>query len=473
MMSDWTPRQLDRLTHAPPWLQDLLLAIVVCEADLVIVLYGERGAGQFGPVPRALGVAAVILMGLPLVFRRVNPGLVMMLTGFTAGAAGAVGVPIQGLATLVALYTVAAYLPMRDAVGATVVFLAITTGLMASTGDLPSLYSNTLLVVGVTVIGRIVQANRAQTLQLRARAIELERGRDAQAQLAVTSERERIARDMHDVLAHSTSVMVVQATGARRLLPGRPDQVAEALQVIEETGRTSLAELRRMLGLLRQDVADTDPPRPQPGLADIADLVETFVAAGLHVELRQTRALPEEVDASIELSAYRVVQEALTNVMKHAGAHRVTVDLCALPDRLLLQVLDDGGRSDRPRPRRRVEAAGPRSAAALDAAGGGFGLIGMRERVALVGGIIEVGPRPGGGYRVAAVFPLSPSYAPSPPSPRAPRPVAVAMGSAASAASSAGTAVAPTGGASAGAAAAPRGGTASAAGVAPLQQGAS
>ncbi|HUG84120.1 MAG TPA: histidine kinase, partial [Euzebya sp.] len=398
-MNDWTRRHLDRASHSPAWLQDLLLAIAVCEADLVIVLFGESDAGPFGVVPRGVGVGVVILISLPLVFRRTNPTLVMALTGFAAGAAGAVGIPNQALAPLVALYTVAAYSTMVDTVVSTGIFLAITTGLLVSVGHLPSLYSNTLLVVGVAVIGRIVQANRAQTLELESRAAQLERRRDAQARLAVTSERERIARDMHDILAHSTSVMVVQATGARRMLPERPEQVAEALKVIEDTGRMSLAELRRMLGLLREGTADADLTRPQPGLADISELVETFVAAGLPVELRQARRpLPDEVDASIALSTYRVVQDALTNAMKHARADRVTVDLCPLPDRLLLEVLDDGGHGAAPRQRRRrPDTTRPGSAPVIDDTGGGFGLIGMRERAALVGGVIEAGPRPGGG----------------------------------------------------------------------------
>ncbi|WP_370326930.1 sensor histidine kinase [Euzebya sp.] len=402
-MTDRASAALDRIRSSPPWLQDLVLAIAVSQADLVAVLFGNRSPGPWGTAPTPVAIVAVLLISLPLVFRRQNPDLTIMLTGFGAGLAGAFGIPIQALAPLVALYTVAAYTPLADTVVATGIFFAVTTGLALSQGGIALLYANTLIVLGVAIIGRIVQAYREQTEELAAHAAELERSREERASLAVRAERSRIAREMHDVLAHSTSVMVVQATGARRMLPAKPDQAAAALQVIEDTGRQSLGELRRMLGLLRDDDEVVPPTRPQPGLEDVTGLVEEFRLAGLQVELRVVGHLPA-VDVAISLSGYRIVQEALTNVLKHAAATRTIVELRARDGALHLEVLDDGGRDRGHQP----------GGQGVRMESGGFGLVGMRERAALVGGRLEAGPRPGGGYRVAAVLPLDDHPSPVP-----------------------------------------------------------
>lgn len=402
-MLDWIRRQLDHIRATPHWLQDLLLAIAISQADLVAVVFTDRDPGLFGVASRPVAAIAALLIALPLVFRRNNPDLTMMLTGAGAGIAGVFGIPVQPLAPLVALYTVAAYGSLQNTVGSTVIFLAIITGLYATGGELPLLYTNILIVLGAAVTGRIVRAYRDQTVELLQRAAELQRSREERAQFAVRSERTRISREMHDVLAHSISVMVVQATGARRLLPGKPDQAAQALTVVEDTGRQSLAEMRRMLGLLR-DEGEGAPSGPQPGLDDIRPLVEEFARSGLPVDLRTRGEAPANVDPSVGLSAYRILQEALTNCLRHARATRVTVDLRSTPGRLDLEVLDNGSQ---------VPSPGPHATQLADV-GGGFGLIGMRERAALVGATLEVGARPGVGYRVAASFSLSlPSQAPS------------------------------------------------------------
>lgn len=398
-MYDWIRRQIERCRALPPWLQDLLVAIVVSQADLVVVLSSESEPGVLGTAPRPVAALAVLLIALPLVFRRYNPNLTMALTGFGAGLAGAFGIPLGPLAPYVALYTVAAYLTLKDTLVATAVFLAIITGLYAGAGALAWLYANVLTVVGVVIIGRMVQAYRLQTIELRHRARELEHSREERARFAVRSERNRIAREMHDVLAHSISVMVVQAAGARRLLPGKPEAAGAALAVIEHTGRQSLTEMRRMLGLLRED-DDGTPAGPQPGLDDIPDLVGDFRASGLPVELRIIGDPVGAGDPTVGLSAYRIVQEALTNCLKHATPSRVTVTLRRTAHTLHLEVLDDG----------LVPGDGP--------PGGGYGLIGMRERAALVGGMVQAGPRPSTGYRVAATLPLG--SAPGPPVPPSP-----------------------------------------------------
>ena len=363
-----------------------MLAIAVSEADLAAVLLSERTDGPFGEVSTPVAAVVVVLVALPLVFRRSNPGLTMVLTGFGAGAAGAVGIPIQPLAPIVALYTVAAWSTLADTVVTTAIFLAVTTSLVLSTGQLYVLYSNTLIVLGVAVLGRLIRAHREQASELARRAHQLELEREERARLAIRTERARIAREMHDVLAHSTSVMVVQATGAKRLVRTRPEAAEDALGVIADTGRQSLADLRRMLGLLRRD-DDGVPTAPQPTLADIPDLVAEFVDAGVPVDLR----MPQDaaLDGPVGLSAYRIVQEALTNVLKHADPERVIVDVRVLDGRIEVEVLDDGG-----------------AARQLDTVGGGYGLVGMRERAGLVDGTLEAGPRPGGGFRVAATLPV-------------------------------------------------------------------
>lgn len=215
---------------------------------------------------------------------------------------------------------------------------------------------------------------------------------------AVAQERARVARELHDILAHSVSVMVVQAAGAREVLPGNPDRATEALAQIEVTGRQSLVEVRRLLGLLR-GTADVPERTPQPGLDDIGDLVTQVRDAGMrvHVALAGER---RPLDPSVDLSAYRIVQEALTNVLKHAGPATVAILLdYRRPGVLTLEVVDDG---------RGVNGHG-------HVTDGGNGLLGMRERALLAGGGLEAGPRLDGGFRVVATLPLATaSPAPAP-----------------------------------------------------------
>ncbi len=211
------------------------------------------------------------------------------------------------------------------------------------------------------------------------------------AREAVAEERTRLARELHDIVAHSVSVMVMQAGGVRLML--RPDQVTErqTLAVIEETGRGAVEELRRMLGLLRGPEADG--LTPQPGLARLDDLVEQVRGAGLTVKV-DVEGDPAPLPAGLDLSAYRIIQEALTNPLKHAGSTDATVKIAYRPTELRLTIVDDGPRD-----------AGPLG---LPAPSGGHGLIGMRERAALFKGTLTTGPLPGGGYAVQAALPLTP-----------------------------------------------------------------
>jgi signal transduction histidine kinase len=239
------------------------------------------------------------------------------------------------------------------------------------------------------LIGDNLRVRRAYTRQLEERAAELEKGREEEAVRAVAEERSRIARELHDVVAHYVSVMVVQSAGARRVVEKDPRSAQVALEAVEAAGRTALAEMRRMLEVLRAD----DPGMgPQPGLDELETLIGHVRDAGLPVELQiegTTCCLP----AGMDLAAYRIVQEALTNTVKHGGRARASVTVRYLPDTLEIEVVDDG-----------------RGAAAplISGTGGGHGLIGMHERVALFGGTLQAGPVLTGGYRVFARMPIEP-----------------------------------------------------------------
>ncbi len=385
-----------------PWATDLAITAAVAMADVLVVLLLGTEEGALGTLPAPVAVVAVLLMSAPLLVRRSRPTAAMVLTGGLATVAPVLGIPLQALAPLVALYAVAAYAPLADAVVSTLVFFAVMFGMILASGELLSLYYNLLIVLSVAVAGRLVQVLRAQAAELRRRAEELERTREEQQQLAVRAERNRIAREMHDILAHSTSVMVVQATGARRVVHRRPDTAAQALEVIEETGRETLAEMRRMLGVLRDEADEQAPTRPQPTLADLPELVAEFVDAGLPVELRGPceedgvegqggPAAPQAPLGQVGLAVYRIVQEALTNILKHAAPSRVLVDVRPRGGVLHVEVLVDGGTP---------------AGSTLATTGGGYGLVGMKERAAMAGGTLEAAPRPTGGFRVAATFPL-------------------------------------------------------------------
>jgi signal transduction histidine kinase len=236
------------------------------------------------------------------------------------------------------------------------------------------------------LIGHAVRVQRRQFAALRERAVRLERERDATARAAVAEERARIARELHDVVAHAVSIMVVQAEAARRVLRSQPEQAEEALRTVSATGTEALTELQHLLGVL---AAGDDRPElePAPGLGDLDALVERVGGAGLVVELHldgDVRPLPRGLD----LTAYRIVQEALTNVLKHAGTARAEVRIRYANDGLGIEVTDAG-----------------RSPAG--ATGSGRGLVGMRERVAAYGGELETGPRTEGGYAVRARLPLA------------------------------------------------------------------
>ena len=294
---------------------------------------------------------------------------------------------------LIATYSLGAYVAGRRLVVSGALTFAcllgfVAVGVAVDGVDASTLISTTVLYAGAILLGDNMRRRRERADELVERAERAERERELLAVQQVQQERTRIAREMHDVVAHSLSVMIIQAGAARRQVRAHPDQAVGALENIESTGREAMSEMRRILGVLRSDAArdgDGVDLAPQPSLSALGDLVAA--SSDLPIELRTIGDL-DGVPAAVELSAYRVVQEALTNVRRHAGrVDRVAVAVQRADGRLTVTVDDDG-----------------RGAGAL-AHDPGFGIIGMRERVGMFGGTLEAGPRSGGGWRVRAVFP--------------------------------------------------------------------
>jgi signal transduction histidine kinase len=306
---------------------------------------------------------------------------------------------------VVSLYTVAAHRPRRQALAAALAFAAAMVGYgLIAEARYPSPFQDSLQAWVLTFIqfaaafflGEAQKRRLGYMAELEALNFQLAEEQELRSRWAVAAERSRIARELHDVVAHSVSVMVVQAGAARRTVAASPGQAATALGQIESTGRQALVELRRLLGLLRHDDGQaTDAAlAPQPSLANLESLAAAAREAGLPVEVT-VEGEPRPLPAGVDLSAYRIVQEALTNSLKHAGPATASIRLCYGREVLEVQVWDDG-------------PGGPGTAPADNGrpAGDGHGLIGMRERVALFGGTLEVGARPGGGFGVAARLPL-------------------------------------------------------------------
>jgi signal transduction histidine kinase len=287
-----------------------------------------------------------------------------------------------GVAYFCALYGLAVWTSTRRFVLGLVALVAgpLLATLGSSTLRLSSTVFFTVVSVVVMVLVRRVVGDRERRAQI------AERERDVAAREAVVEERARIARELHDVIAHHVSMIVLQAGAERSVLDESNASTREVLETVEQTGRSALTEMRRLLGMLRDD--QSDPLTPQPGLDDVPTLVGQLREAGLPVDLTiegERRDLP----VGIELSGYRIVQEALTNALKHAGTARARVSVRYGPDSLELEIADDGA-----------------GGGAARTPGGGHGLVGMRERVALYGGRFQATRIPGGGFVVKAALPI-------------------------------------------------------------------
>ncbi|KDN77751.1 sensor histidine kinase [Streptomyces olindensis] len=394
-------RLYDFLRRHPMWV-DGTWAVVLLGMSLV----GGVAGGYGSP---ALAVPLTLLLCLVIALRRRMPEK-MLLLGTAVGVAQLitdVEIGPADFALLVIVYTVAAEgarWASRFALGAGL--CAAPLAQMRWPNDQTSVAGNIVLTVFMTVpfalawvLGDSIRTRRAYFAQLEERAARLEKEREAQSKVAVAAERARIARELHDVVAHNVSVMVVQADGAAYVLDAAPDQAKKALETISSTGRQALAEMRRLLGVLRTgEHQEAGEYVPQPDVRQIEDLVEQCRGSGLPVDFK-VEGTPRPLPSGVELTAYRIVQEALTNTRKHGGPNAgASVRLVYFDDGLGLLVEDDGKGA----PHELYEEGG------FD--GQGHGLIGMRERVGMVGGTLDAGPRPGGGFRISALLPLKPAH---------------------------------------------------------------
>jgi signal transduction histidine kinase len=376
-------------------------ALALVAAGLATAQFVSMPADRGAPGGRfVLGYGLVLLHTLPLALRRRFPGTVLALVVASGLAGIALDLPpfFVGPAILVAVYSVAAYGSRRVSVVGLVVAELGLAAVPLTGGRLqePLAWLVWVQFAGIFgaawLLGLFAHNYRAYAARLEQRTAELERAREALARQAVTEERLRLARELHDVVAHAMSVIAVQSGVGAHVADSRPEEVGKALAAIEATSRAALIELRRLLGVLRQDGEPQASLTPAPGLANLEGLLAEVAKAGLAVRLRVEGA-PSPLPAGLDLSAYRIVQEALTNVVKHAGPAHAQVTIRYRDQDVTVEILDDG--------------RGAVTSASDGRVGTGHGLIGMRERIQAFGGELEVGPRPGGGFRVAARLPLA------------------------------------------------------------------
>ncbi|WP_448626696.1 sensor histidine kinase [Geodermatophilus sp. URMC 64] len=358
---------------------DVAVAAALLAAGLAEVWFLPGGGSPWW------GSAAVATATVPLAWRRRAPLTVAVAVALGIGVAAPASALVQFLAVLVAAFGVAAYAPFRSAVlGLTAILLAQTTAILVGPD---SSVANVAYAVGLYggawLAGLAVRRRATQADTLRALARQLREEQETLAGMVVAAERSRIARELHDVIAHSVSVMVVQAGAAEQLLSSDPARARRALEAVQDTGAQAAAELRRLLGVLRAG-PDDEGLTPAPGLADVPRLLDRLRLAGLDVEHR-TEGTARPLPPGVDLAAYRVVQEAATNVLKHAAASRVTVTVRHTAADVTVTVQDDG----RARPQGAV---------------GGHGLVGLRERCVLYGGVLRVDAGPAG-FTVEACLP--------------------------------------------------------------------
>ena len=376
-------------------LADLSIALVLDLATAHTVWREHQGVG---PAVWVLDQALV----LPVVLRRRHPAAVFAVVAAVASVQWAQRLALPAdAALLLALYTVAAHEVRARAVAAAAVLetgVVLASVRFAPTGDgvIGSLVFLTGLVVAAYLLGTSVRSRHAYLAALEDRARRLEIERDQQARLIQVAERTRIAREMHDIVSHNLSVMITLAAGAAATTATGPVQAAQAMEQVAVTGRAALAEMRRLLGVLREDGPAAGIARPQPGLDQLDELLDQVRGTGLAVRL-QVRGRPRPVPGTTQLTLYRAVQEALTNSRKHArGLTGAVVAFTWRPEDLELVVSDDGA------------PAGPAGSGPAGSGSAGMGLAGMRERVTAVGGTMTARGGANGGWRVRVNVPLGP-----------------------------------------------------------------
>lgn len=382
-----------RVRSLDPRVTDPLLALVLAGVGLASLAAGVTDA-EHPTTPDVWAYGLTVIGFGALAFRTRAPMTSLAVSLVAVVAFSAIEYPENGLpiACMVALYTVASRTPPQRSVLAAlaVVVAIILLTAIGSQGLDPAGAVGNLAVFGVAyAIGRYVRVRRAYTEQLELRAADAEESRRRDAEQAVAAERLRIARELHDVVAHAMSIVAVQSGVAAHVIDDQPDQARAMLGTINTVSREALDEMRRMLGVLR---AGNDDPVgelvPAPTLGDVRSLADSVQGTGLTVGL-QVRGDAVELTPGLDLAAYRIVQEALTNVVKHAGPAQVEIVVTYEPDAVVITVTDDG----------RGAASGTTSG------GGGHGLVGMQERVDLYDGTLDAGPRTGGGFAVTARLP--------------------------------------------------------------------
>ncbi|MEU6536934.1 histidine kinase [Streptomyces sp. NPDC047000] len=407
-------RRLRDADRARPWVLDAtVVLLVLLMFGLPDLLHGHPGSGDaegrhrlrlaLSEPSAAETLALQAGLVLPLLWRRRRP-----LTAFGAVTAvfllqWSLGVALRAdIALLVALYSLALHGRLNQlpwacaAMTAAMLPVALRVSPVVSVWD--ALFFLLVAAAAPLAIGLTVRIRRAQLAGLRERAARLETERDQRTRLATATERARVAREMHDIVGHNLSVIITLADAGAYAAQAAPARGTEALLLIGDTGRQALGELRRVLGVLREasDGASDGPElSPQPGLADVEALCAGVRAAGLEVVYR-SHGRVGALDAGVQLTVYRIAQEALTNSLRYAGAgSRVTLTIAAEDTRATVRVQDTG-------------PAGPPGPGGPPPDGEGHGLMGMRERAALYGGTVTAGPAPGGGWTVTAALDLSP-----------------------------------------------------------------
>lgn len=396
------PGTIRRFLTGHPRLVDAAVAAVYLVPALGVGLANAITA----PAPPAIAtVSASAVAGFALLARRRHPGVVLVIALIPLVVTILVGSLIDLVPTTFALYALAAYRSARQAwIGYAAAAAAGLTSMVihvlrTDTSDVfvrtATIGTFSVLILSVflapTLIGINIGNRRRYLDALIDRAHQLARERDQQAEIATASERSRIAREMHDIVSHSLTVMITLADGSARLAESAPARSAEAMRMVAETGRDALADMRRLLGVLRADEDEAAAHEPQPGIAELDGLIERFQAAGLPVRIAVDGRPPENVGQ--QLTVFRVVQEALTNAVRYAPLSTdVSVAIRFGADRISILVEDDATVTGDP------------------GQGSGRGLVGLRERVALYGGTLEAGPRLGGGWRLSASFDTVPTH---------------------------------------------------------------
>jgi signal transduction histidine kinase len=392
--------------------------IVSGPIGFVVVPGAVRGEPVWQPRSPFFGMSPWTLLGValttaPLAFRRTYPITAFwVILAAVIATSGSTHTTITFAAVIFAAYCAVACSPFRRLalVGVLVAAIVVTAAYPNTSPPVPERFGALLVLLPTVAVGVAIRVWRRRVGESAERLRRAQQEHEAETRRAVQEERARIASEMHDVVTHNVSVMVVQAGAARRVLDSSPGDAREALLAVETSGRTAMTELRHLLGLLAPSAgepgAEPGSPgdeaalSPQPDLDQIPSLVDRVRAAGLPIELSVEGR--RELSPGLDLAAYRVVQEALTNVLKHAGQARTTVCLKYRPRELLITVSDDGPPQGSPAPDlARGEPPG----------WGGRGLIGLRERIAVYAGELDAGPRPGGGWRLVARIPLDPAAA--------------------------------------------------------------